>query len=72
MHVKELLGHKTVLSTEIYIHLEEKLFQQMRSDFIVRRAVSIKGMMALAAVGFEKFDEVNSVHLYRKPKSAEN
>jgi len=71
MYVKELLGHKRLTSTQIYIHLEEKLFQQLKNEFIVRRTVSIKGMMALAAVGFEKFDEVDGVHLYRKPRPSE-
>lgn len=69
MHMKELLDHKTVKSTDIYIHLEKEYFKQSKNDFIVRRAVSIKGMMALAAVGFEKFDEADGVHLYKKPKS---
>jgi len=71
MHVKEQLGHKSLISTQIYIHLDEKLFQQLNNEFIVRRAVSIKGMMTLAAVGFEKFDQVDDVHLYRKPKGSE-
>ena len=71
MQVKEQLGHKSLISTQIYIHLDEKLFQQLNSEFIVRRAVSIKGMMTLAAVGFEKFDQVDDVHLYRKPKDSE-
>lgn len=69
MHVKQLLGHKTVQSTEIYIHLEETLFQQLESEYVVRRAMSVRGMMALASVGFEKFDETNGIHLYRKLKS---
>ena len=71
MQVKEQLGHKSLISTQIYIHLDEKLFQQLNNEFIVRRAVSIKGMMTLAAVGFEKFDQVGDVHLYRKPKDGE-
>ncbi|TET20161.1 hypothetical protein E3J74_04040 [Candidatus Bathyarchaeota archaeon] len=62
---------KSLISTQIYIHLEEKLFQQLNNEFIVRRAVSIKGMMTLATVGFEKFDQVDDVHLYRKPKGSE-
>ncbi|MEA2090121.1 MAG: hypothetical protein U9O89_05125 [Thermoproteota archaeon] len=46
----------------------EKLFKEQKDEYIVRRAVSIKGMLALAAAGFTKFDEANGVHLYRKPK----
>jgi integrase len=69
-YVKKTLGHKKLTSTEIYIHLEEKLFEQLSSEFIVRRAVSVKGMMVLAAAGFEKFDEINGIHLYKKPKMA--
>ena len=72
MHVKELLGHKSLLSTQIYVHLEAKLFDQLENEYNVRRARSIKGMMALAAVGFSKFDQVGDVHLYRKLKTAED
>ena len=71
LHVKEMLGHKTVKSTEVYIHLEQKLFEALESEYEVRRARSIKGMLALAAVGFERFDQVGDVHLYKKPKAAE-
>ena len=71
LHVKEMLGHKTVKSTEIYIHLEAQLFESLESEYEVRRARSIKGMLALAAVGFTKFDEIEGVHLYKKPKAAE-
>jgi len=70
-YVKKVLGHKKLTSTEIYIHLEEKLFDQLGSEFIVRRAVSVKGIMALAATGFEKFDVVNGIHLYKKPKNTQ-
>ena len=71
LHVKEMLGHKTVKSTEIYIHLEAQLFESLESEYEVRRARSVKGMMALAAVGFEKFDEIEGIHLYKKPKAVE-
>lgn len=69
---EDLLGHKSLLSTQIYVHLEAKLFDQLENEYNVRRARSIKGMMALAAVGFSKFDQVGDVHLYRKPKKAED
>lgn len=71
LHVKEMLGHKTVKSTEIYIHLEAQLFESLESEYEVRRARSIKGMLALAAVGFQKFDEVDGVHLYKKPRAVD-
>lgn len=71
LHVKQMLGHKTVKSTEIYIHLEAQLFESLESEYEVRRARSVKGMMALAAVGFEKFDEIEGVHLYKKPRACE-
>lgn len=72
MYVKELLGHKSLLSTQVYVHLEKKLFEQLQSEYLVRRARSIKGCLALAAVGFTKFDEVGAVHLYRKQKTADD
>lgn len=70
MHTAEFLGHKSVANTQIYVHIHAKLFKQLESEYEVRRARSIKGMMALAAVGFEKYDQVRDIHLYKKPKTA--
>jgi len=67
-HVQRLLGHKTSQSTDTYVHIEEQLFQHLPKEYIVRRAVSVKGCMRLAATGYEKFDDINGVHLYRKPR----
>ena len=67
-HVQRVLGHKTSQSTDIYVHIEEQLFENLPKEYIVRRAVSVKGCMRLAAMGYEKFDDVNGIHLYRKPR----
>jgi hypothetical protein len=34
---------------------------------VSRAAVNVKGCRALAEAGFEKFDEIDGVHSYRKP-----
>ncbi len=60
---------KHLLSTEVYLHLTEELFSKPKDQkFITRASVNIKGCRVLAEAGFEKFDELDGVHLYRKPK----
>jgi len=67
LHVKHMLGHKHLLSTEVYVHLAEELFSNPKDmKFITRAAVNAKGCRMLAEAGFEKFDEINGVHLYRR------
>ena len=68
-HVKHMLRHKHLLSTEVYVHLAEELFSKPEDQkFITRCAVNVKGCRTLAEAGFEKFDEIDGVHLYRKPR----
>jgi len=62
-----MLGHKHLLSTEVYVHLAEELFSNPKDmKFITRAAVNTRGCRMLAEAGFEKFDEINGVHLYRR------
>ncbi|MCK4826392.1 tyrosine-type recombinase/integrase [bacterium] len=66
-HVKHMLGHKHLLSTEVYVHLAEELFSDPKdAKFTTRAAANARGCRMLAEAGFEKFDEINGVHLYRR------
>ncbi len=62
--VKKLLGHKNINSTMKYTQLIE--FKD--SDYDVTAATTVEEVKKLGEAGFEKYDEFNGIHLYRKPK----
>jgi integrase/predicted RNA-binding Zn-ribbon protein involved in translation (DUF1610 family) len=64
LHVKERLGHKSVSTTEIYMHLID--FED--DDFYSATASTVEEARKLAESGWEKWDTLNGVHIYRKRK----
>ena len=69
LHVKEFLGHKEIDNTLVYIQLDKRLFQDLPEDnFIIRAVQSVKEAIKLGEVGFEPYDIVDGVRLYRKRK----
>lgn len=62
--VKKLLGHKNINSTMKYTQLVE--FKD--TDYDVTSATTAEEAKKLGEAGFEKYDEFNGIHLYRKPK----
>jgi len=62
--VKKLLGHKNINSTMKYTQLID--FKD--SDYDVTSATTVEEAKKLGEAGFEKCDEFNGIHLYRKPK----
>ncbi len=69
LYVKQLLGHKNLSSTMIYIDVEKAIYgEEENNEFITRAATSVKGARALIEAGFEKADEIDGVHIYRKRK----
>jgi hypothetical protein len=53
-HVKMILGHKSIKSTETYIHLEKMLYEGEANDqFIVKVANTLEEAIKLMEVGFD-------------------
>jgi len=68
-HVKTILGHKSIKSTETYIHIEQMLYQGDANDqFTVKVANTMKEATKLMEVGFEFHCEIEGNKLFRKPK----
>ena len=63
--VKKALRHKRVENTMKYIH---RLEFQDPQNYDVATATTIEEIKLLAQAGFQKFDEANGVHVYRRPK----
>ena len=67
-HVKKILGHKRLSSTEIYINLEQAHFKITSEDFTVRVAESVEEDKELIEAGFEYVTDRGSLKIYRKRK----
>jgi len=68
-HVKMILGHKSIKSTETYIHLEKMLYESEANDsFIVKVANTLEEAIKLMEVGFDYHAEVEGNKLFRKRK----
>ncbi len=68
LYVKRFLGHKDVRNTEIYITIEETLFQATSDEFHVRVAKSSEEIKTLLEVGFEYVCEKDGLMFFRKRK----
>ena len=62
--VKKMLRHKQVENTMKYIHT----IQFKDEDFEIATATTEEEIKQLGSNGFQKYDEMNGIHFYRKPK----
>ena len=67
-HVRRLLGHKSILNTQIYVNMEKALFSTSSDDYVVKVASSVEEASKLIEVGFEHVTEIDGKHLFRKRK----
>jgi integrase/ribosomal protein S27AE len=67
-HVKMLLGHKSLTSTEIYINIEQAIFNDANDEFHVKIASNLKEACRLLEVGFEYVTDMEGKKLFRKRK----
>jgi integrase len=62
--VQKLLRHKSILNSMKYIHM----LNFKDDEFDVATATNVEEIKQLASAGFEKFDEYNNIHIFRRPK----
>ena len=62
--IKNALRHRAIQSTMKYIHM----IHFKDDDYEVATATTVEEIKQLAHAGFQKFDELNGIHVYRKPK----
>lgn len=65
-HVKRLLGHRNLQSTEIYINTEQAVFNEVNEEFHVKVAESLGEACKLLEVGFECVTDMEGKKLFRK------
>ena len=71
LHVKNILGHKNIKNTLVYVTLAEELFKDQQ-EYISKVAKNVKEVCALVDAGFEyvtgEYDDGGKI--FRKPKYA--
>jgi integrase len=68
-HVKEMLGHKSIKSTELYIHTERQFYQNnVNDDFTVKVSSKPEEITALLETGFEYVMTKDNLAYFRKRK----
>jgi integrase len=69
IHVKEILGHRNIKSTMVYIHIERALFHHGKpEEFHVKVAKTAEEACQLVEVGFEYVCHLDSNAIFRKRK----
>jgi integrase len=67
-YVKQLLGHKSLQSTELYINIEQAIFNEGNQEFHVIAAATIDEACKLLESGFEYVTDMEGKKLFRKRK----
>jgi integrase len=68
IHVKYVLGHKTIESTMVYINIEQALFLEQDDQWTVKVSHNIQESTQLLEAGFEYITDQDNLKLYRKRK----
>ncbi len=68
MHVRQVLGHKSIESTMVYINIEQVLFEDAPEEFHVKAASDPKEIKELIEVGFQYVCEKDGLMFFRKRK----
>jgi integrase len=67
IHVQRLLGHKSILNTQLYVNLEQAIFE-INEDYEVKIAETVEQACKLLEVGFEYVTDIEGKKLFRKRK----
>ena len=65
--MQKLLDHKSILNTQLYVNLEQAIFE-INEDYEVKLAETLEQACKLLEVGFEYVTEMEGKKLFRKRK----
>ncbi len=66
-HIKKVLGHRSLRSTEVYINIEQAVFDEVEDDmFTVKVAETREEIESLLEVGFTYVCEKDGLMYFRK------
>ena len=67
-YVGRMLGHRSLTNTQIYVNMEQMIFNSAPNDYIVKVASTIEESCKLLEVGFEYVTDIGGQKLFRKRK----
>lgn len=67
-YVRRQLCHRSLLSTQIYINMEQAMFAGNADEYPVKAVSTVEEAMALMEVGFEYVTDMDGKKLFRKRK----
>ena len=67
-HVRRLLGHKSILNTQLYVNMEKVFFSESTEEYTVKVASNIEESCKQVEVGFEFVTEMDGKKIFRKRK----
>ena len=67
-HVRRLLGHRSVLPTQIYVNMEQAIFSGNANEYHVKAVSTVEEAKSLIEVGFEYVTDIEGKKLFRKRK----
>ena len=68
IHVQQMLRHRNITSTMLYITLEQGIFQSSDDEFPVAVAKTVVEACKLVETGFNYVTEMNGARIFRKRK----
>ena len=66
--VMYLMGHKHLQTTEHYLHIQQYLDNLNSQNYDVKTARTTEEAIKLIEAGYNKEDEIDGIHIYKKPK----
>ncbi len=67
-YVRRRLGHKSVVNTQIYVNMEQAIFNTKSDEYIIKTAVTVEEACKLLEIGFEYVTDIDHVKLFRRRK----
>jgi hypothetical protein len=68
LHVQQVLGHRDLRNTLVYINLEKALFQNTDDEYHVKVAQTLEEATKLLEVGFEYVTDMDGAKIFKKRK----
>ncbi|MBS7610848.1 tyrosine-type recombinase/integrase [Candidatus Bathyarchaeota archaeon] len=68
LHVKQILGHRKVDTTTLYVQIEKALFSEQTDEFYSAVAKTVEEARRLVEAGFDYVCDIDGVKIFKKRK----
>ena len=69
LHVKKVLGHRSIMTTQRYVELYEELYDDLKPEnYVCEIASNVNQAKNLIEQGFQYICEIDGEKLFKKPK----